>query len=92
MSALSQDEATLAPLPAKMVQIHEDWLYFHLSRARDARSRMERAHPSDDDYLIDKVEREDAIGAASTHFERLKAVHHELSPLLAGMVEAEGLS
>lgn len=86
-----EDELNGAPPDAKSVlEHHEDFLYFHLVCARNARSAMDRLRAWGPDYVAKHREREHALAQASKHYLRLIDMGAAISPLLAEMVLAEG--
>lgn len=74
------------------VQLHEDFLYFHLLVARNARMTMDRMQEWSLDYLAKYQERAQALLAASRHYQALRAMGPVIEPLLDSMAMAEGLT
>lgn len=91
LGELSPEEQEFLPTDPKRVEMVETFLYTSLSIAKDARLRMERRSPTDERYLLDKIEYDGAIANAKLNLEKLRAVAHTLDPVLARMVEWEGI-
>lgn len=72
------------------IEKEEDWVYFHLSCASQARARLQRLQPGHQ-FDHDLHTRRLALAGAMKHVELLRRMHSPLPPLLEQMMRAEGL-
>lgn len=73
-------------------QMAEDFLYFHLNVARNARERIARVHPGSDDVLIERGVREKALRAAGQIVDSLRRMKYPLSRHVKELMDSEALT
>lgn len=70
----------------------EDWIYFHLSCAKQSRGRLARLVMGTPDYGAENYIRHRAIEEAKRHLATLAGLGYPLSPELREAMAAEGLA
>lgn len=91
---MKRDDEEALGIPAKndrtVVEMEEDWLYFHLDVARRARQRIEDLDVGEE-YAHEIASRRAALLGAMKHFDLLRRMKSPLPALLEQMMLAEGL-